>query len=333
MLARHRAVAARRVPRRRRAARRPGRYRWALVARRARPRRIATTSARSRCSPTRQAAIADAEQAAGGRSRGDRVPEGAAVDERVRDGAGAGGRGARRRSACRPTIEPLPGGEAIVAAPAAGRFTRRHAAVDRRSRARGPGARPPRAAADRRRPIARRSPPTSPKRRPRSRPRAPNRRAPNGCWPSAPCRRGGSRRRSAPSTVAEARLRAAEARLAQRDETLRTGGGAAAGNAFVLRAPIAGRVAEVMATLGASYDEGAPLFRSSAPIASSCRRTCRRPTRRCRADVTAIALEIPGPPGSARRSMPITCTTPASSTRRPGRCRVQIEVDNPAASC
>jgi cobalt-zinc-cadmium efflux system membrane fusion protein len=62
-------------------------------------------------------------------------------------------------------------------------------------------------------------------------------------------------------TVAEARLRAAEARLAQRDETLRTGGGAAAGNAFVLRAPIAGRVAEVMATLGASYQEGAPLFR------------------------------------------------------------------------
>ncbi|MGE3507336.1 MAG: efflux RND transporter periplasmic adaptor subunit [Vicinamibacterales bacterium] len=61
--------------------------------------------------------------------------------------------------------------------------------------------------------------------------------------------------------VAEARLRAAEARLAQRDETLRTGGGAAAGNAFALRAPIAGRLAEVMATLGASYDEGAPLFR------------------------------------------------------------------------
>jgi RND family efflux transporter MFP subunit len=61
--------------------------------------------------------------------------------------------------------------------------------------------------------------------------------------------------------VAEARLRAAEARLAQRDETLKTGGGAAAGNAFALRAPIAGRLAEVMATLGASYDEGAPLFR------------------------------------------------------------------------
>jgi membrane fusion protein, heavy metal efflux system len=61
--------------------------------------------------------------------------------------------------------------------------------------------------------------------------------------------------------VAEARFQAAEARLAQRDETLRIGGGAAAGNAFALRAPIGGRLAGVMATLGASYDEGAPLFR------------------------------------------------------------------------
>ena len=61
--------------------------------------------------------------------------------------------------------------------------------------------------------------------------------------------------------VANARLRAAEARLAQRDETLGAGGGNAAGNAFVLKAPIAGRVAEVLATLGASYDEGAALFK------------------------------------------------------------------------
>jgi membrane fusion protein, heavy metal efflux system len=61
--------------------------------------------------------------------------------------------------------------------------------------------------------------------------------------------------------AAEARLRAAEARLAQRDETLRSGGGAASGNAFTIHAPIAGRVADVLATLGASYDEGAPLFK------------------------------------------------------------------------
>ncbi len=61
--------------------------------------------------------------------------------------------------------------------------------------------------------------------------------------------------------VAEARLRAAEARLAQRDETLRSGGGSAAGNAFTLRAPIAGRLVDVAATLGAAYEQGAPLFR------------------------------------------------------------------------
>jgi RND family efflux transporter MFP subunit len=61
--------------------------------------------------------------------------------------------------------------------------------------------------------------------------------------------------------IAEARLMAAQARLAQRDETLRSGGGVASGNAFALRAPIAGRIADVSAALGASYDEGAPLFR------------------------------------------------------------------------
>ncbi len=76
---------------------------------------------------------------------------------------------------------------------------------------------------------------------------------------AVPARRVEDARRAV--SVANARLRAAEARLAQRDETLLTGGGAASGNAFALRAPINGRLAEVMATLGASYDEGAPLFR------------------------------------------------------------------------
>ncbi|MEQ1573319.1 MAG: efflux RND transporter periplasmic adaptor subunit [Vicinamibacterales bacterium] len=63
------------------------------------------------------------------------------------------------------------------------------------------------------------------------------------------------------SSIADARLNAARARLAQRDQVLGSGGSGASGNAFVLRAPIAGRVAEVFASLGASYDEGAPLFR------------------------------------------------------------------------
>ena len=97
-------------------------------------------------------------------------------------------------------------------------------------------------------------------------------------------------------TIADARLTAARARLAQRDEALRSGGGDASGNAFTLRAPIAGVVAEVFAALGAAYDEGAPLFRivrtdrvelqahippSDAPLGST---------------VHEIAIEIPGRP-------------------------------------
>ncbi len=158
------------------------------------------------------------------------------------------------------TVHPLPGGEAIVAAPAAGRFTadellsigarvqagqvlgrlepRLSGGVDRatleadltEARATVEASRVERERAERL--LAERA---------------------------IPARRVEDARRA--STVAEARLRAAEARLASRDETLRTGGGASAGNAFALRAPIAGRLADVTATLGASYDEGAPLFR------------------------------------------------------------------------
>src|SRR5207247_555026 len=76
---------------------------------------------------------------------------------------------------------------------------------------------------------------------------------------AVPARRVEDARRAV--AIADARLKAAEARLAEREETLRTGGGSAAGNAFVLHAPIAGRVAEVLATLGASYTEGAQLFK------------------------------------------------------------------------
>ena len=76
---------------------------------------------------------------------------------------------------------------------------------------------------------------------------------------AVPARRLEDARRA--TEIADARLAAAQARLAQRDEVLRSGGGAASGNAFALRAPIAGRVAEVHAALGASFDEGAALFR------------------------------------------------------------------------
>lgn len=97
-------------------------------------------------------------------------------------------------------------------------------------------------------------------------------------------------------TSAEARLRAAQARLAQRDETLRTGGGGASGNAFVLRSPIAGRVAEVSATLGASYAEGAPLFRIVRTDRVELRAQVPSADAAATRDVTELALEIPGRP-------------------------------------
>ena len=98
-----------------------GRYRWALL--------VDAPGLADRHDLGVTTVFADAAagggrrgEAARGRSRGHRLPERAAVDESVRDGAGARGRGARRRCACRRPFEPVTGGEAIVAAPAAGRF-------------------------------------------------------------------------------------------------------------------------------------------------------------------------------------------------------------------
>jgi RND family efflux transporter MFP subunit len=96
--------------------------------------------------------------------------------------------------------------------------------------------------------------------------------------------------------VAEARLRAAEARLAERDETLRTGGGTTGGNAFALRAPISGRVADVSATLGASYEEGAQLFKIVRTDRVELRAQVPAADAAAARTVAAIALEIAGRP-------------------------------------
>jgi RND family efflux transporter MFP subunit len=158
------------------------------------------------------------------------------------------------------TIHPLPGGEAIVSAPAAGRFSAAtlYSIGDRVGASQVLGQIEPRLAAgpDRATLAAE----VAEARAAVEAARVEQARAERLVAERAlPARRVEDASRTL--TVAEARLRAAEARLAQRDETLRTGGGAAAGNAFALRAPIGGRLAEVMVTLGASYDEGAPLFR------------------------------------------------------------------------
>ena len=95
-------------------------------------------------------------------------------------------------------------------------------------------------------------------------------------------------------TVAEVRLRAAEARLAQREQTLGTGGGAAAGNAFTLRAPIAGRIAAVSATLGASYEEGATLFRIVKTDEVELQALVPAADAGVKRTIDSIALELPG---------------------------------------
>jgi cobalt-zinc-cadmium efflux system membrane fusion protein len=193
------------------------------------------------------------------------------------------------------TVHPLPGGEAVVASPAAGRFAadrllsvgtrvqagqvlgrlepRLSAGVDRatleadvaEARTAVEGARVEQGRAERLLEAR-----------------------------AVPARRVDEARRAA--TVAEARLKAAEARLLQRDETLRTGGGASSGNAFALRAPIAGRVADVTATLGASYEEGASLFR----IVRTDRVELQVQVPAANADMArqmdGVALEIPGMP-------------------------------------
>ena len=143
---------------------------------------------------------------------------------------------------------------------------------------------------------------------------------------AVPARRVEEARRAV--AVAEARLHAAEARLAQRDEALRTGGGAAAGNAFVLRAPIAGRVAEVSATLGASYDEGAPLFKIVRTDRVELKAQVPAADAAASRDIVGLALEIPGradpvvlQPHHIHDAGVIDPTTRALP--------VQFEVDNP----
>ena len=92
--------------------------------------------------------------------------------------------------------------------------------------------------------------------------------------------------------IAEARLTASQARLTQRDETLQSGGGAAAGNSFVLRAP--SRDASLTCSRRSEpRNEGARLFRIVRTDRVELQVHVPLPTRRER-DIAEIALEIPG---------------------------------------
>ena len=197
------------------------------------------------------------------------------------------------------TIHPLPGGEALVSAPAAGRFTAAELlSIGDRVKA-GQllgrleprlGAGPDRATLDAEVAEARAALDGARLEQTRAERLLAER--------AVPARRAEDARRA--TVIAEARLRAAEARLAQRDETLRAGGGGAAGNAFALRAPISGRLAEVSATLGASYDEGTVLFRI------------------VRTDRVEIEVQVPaGDAATARQTADLALELPGSTTPIP----------------
>ena len=258
------------------------------------------------------------------------------MDERVRDRAGP--RSATCATAVRvpATIEPLTGGEAIVAAPAAGRFTAETLLVGRRSRAR----RARRSAASSRgsRPaatIARRSTPTV-------------------AEAQAALEAARAEQARAERLLAERAVPARRVEDAQRAVTRRRGAAAgrrgAAGAArrdaanrrrrrvgqrvrrCARRSPAASP--RCSPTLGARTTKARRCSGSSGPIASSCRRRCRPADVAAAARTsTALALEVPGRAGSDRRSSPITCTTPASSTRRRARCRCSSRSRIRAASC
>jgi membrane fusion protein, heavy metal efflux system len=194
-------------------------------------------------------------------------------------------------------VHPLPGGEAIVAAPAAGRFTAETllSIGDRVRTAQILGRLEPRLSAGVDRATLEAE--VAEARTTLDAARVEQGRAERLLAERAvPARRVEDARRG--TAIAETRLRAAEARLAQRDETLRTGGGAASGNAFALRAPISGRLAEVMATLGAAYDEGAPLFRIVRTDRVELEVQVPAADVAVARQAAGVALEIPGLPKS-----------------------------------
>jgi RND family efflux transporter MFP subunit len=143
---------------------------------------------------------------------------------------------------------------------------------------------------------------------------------------AVPARRAEDARRA--TVVAEAQLRAADARLAQRDETLRSGGGAAAGNAFALRAPISGRLSEVVATLGASYDEGAQLFRVVRTDRLELEVQVPASDVAVARQAAQVALEIPGLPKPLELD-PHHVHHPGVIDARTRALPLQMEISNP----
>jgi cobalt-zinc-cadmium efflux system membrane fusion protein len=125
--------------------------------------------------------------------------------------------------------------------------------------------------------------------------------------------------------VAQARLQAAETRLEQRDQTLSRGG---AGNAFTLRSPIAGRIVEIKATPGANFEEGAELFRivRTDRVTLEASVTASDATRA--KNITAVEIEVPGEPNP----VPVTLkriNNPGVIDPQSRALPLHIEIDNP----
>jgi membrane fusion protein, heavy metal efflux system len=225
------------------------------------------------------------------------------------------------------TIEPLPGGEAIVEAPAPGRFTAKSlisiGEVVRDGQALGQ-LEPRLSGGEDRATLAGN---VAEAQAVADAAKADQARAERLVAERAvPARRLEEAQRAV--AVAEARLRAAQARLAQRDETLRTGSGAAAGNTFTLRAPLTGRVADVWATLGASYDEGEHLFRIVRTDRVELQALVPAADAASARSISSVTLEVPGraepialQPDHVHDSGVIDSTTRALV--------VQMEVPNP----
>lgn len=142
---------------------------------------------------------------------------------------------------------------------------------------------------------------------------------------AAPARRVEEAKRAV--AAAEARVQAAEARLAQGDETLNAGASGAGSNAFVLRAPISGRIVKISATPGATFEEGAELFHIvrtnpvavvamvSAADASGVR------------GITSLEFEPPGRPDPIPKPLRRMVNTGVIDPRS-GALEVYVEVEN-----
>ena len=250
-------------------------------------------------------------ETAGRRPGGDRVSEGTAVDQRVRDRAGARGRAA--------DVDQGAGGDRTALGRRGRRVARRPRAgswrtslvADRRHRSCGPGARTARAAADRRR----RSRDARVRSRAgagrRSKAPGPNRRAPNDCSPIAPCRRAASRTRAARSPSPRRGCRPPK-----RDSpsATRRCGAAAAPPRATRSAPRANRrprrrrardARRVVRRRRAALQDRPDRSRRAAR-AGAC-----QPTWRPRGTLHGRGVRGARPTRSASASQPSTCTTPA----------------------